>query len=107
MFIKKNTFPERTQRYPRSSGCRVEISWDDNEGGVDGVLFTGDVARRREYGCQVNEVYMHLIERCDFITSCPITNTLFFISIVYIPQSVYFNIGSFFLFTILHMFVNI
>ena len=32
------------------------------------VLFTGDVARRREYRCQVNEVYMHLIERCDFIT---------------------------------------
>ena len=43
-----------------------------SDGGIHGVqsevLFTGDVARRREYGCQVNEVYVHLIERCDFIT---------------------------------------
>ena len=42
------------------------------DGGIHGmqsdVLFTGDVAEQREYGCQVNEVYMHLIVNCDFIT---------------------------------------
>ena len=42
------------------------------EGGIHGaqseVLFTGDIVKQREYGCQVNQVYMHLIERCDFIS---------------------------------------